>query len=419
MLDIKFIRENPHLVKQNNDNRGVMVDIDRLLQLDDEKRKIQGQLQQLQAKRNIKSKIKPSDSEIEEMKQASGQIKQIENNLIIINDELIQLLIMIPNLAHKSVKVSSNEEDNVVMEEVGKTAKFKFKPKDHLELAVKLDLIDMERGAKVAGAKFYFLKNELALMEQALVQYALDIITKMSYMPMMTPDLAKTGIIEKLGYSPRGESTQVYNIKDSDLSLIGTSEITLGAYHADELLEGLPKRYVAVSHCFRTEAGTYSKYSKGIFRVHQFTKVEMFAYTKPDESEKIHNEMLAIQKEIFKGLGIPYRVVDHCTADLGNPSARTFDLEAWLPGKPNKDEGEGGWAEITSCSNCTDYQARGLNIKYKTMDGKDYVHTLNGTGIAVPRAIIAILENYQQADGSVEVPKALRPYLNNLKVIKR
>ena len=290
-----------------------------------------------------------------------------------------------------------------------------------MELGEKLDLIDLERGAKVTGAKFYYLKNELALMELALIQYVMDIVTKMGYIPMMTPDLAKEEVVEGLGYSPRRESTQIYNVENSGLSLIGTAEITLGGYHQDEVLlaSELPKKYVALSHCFRTEAGTYSKYAKGIFRVHQFTKVEMFAYTMPENSHQIHQEMLAIEKEIFNGLGIPYRVVDHCTIDLGNPSARTFDLEAWLPAKPKADNSLGDWAEITSCSNCTDYQARGLNVKYKTADGtKGLVHTLNGTGIAIPRALIAILENYQQSDGSVAIPKVLRPYLNNRKLIK-
>jgi seryl-tRNA synthetase len=225
-----------------------------------------------------------------------------------------------------------------------------------------------------------------------------------------------------MGFSPRGESTQVYNIENSDLCLIGTAEITLGGYHKDEIFENidLPKKYVAISHCFRTEAGAYSKFSKGIFRVHQFTKIEMFIYSKPEESEKLHNELLDIEKEIFKGLNIPFRVIDHCTADLGNPSFRTYDLEAWMPGKPNKDNEIGDWAEITSTSNCTDYQSRSLNIKYKKENGsKELVYTLNGTGMAMPRALIAIIENYQQEDGSIIIPEVLQKYLSNLKVIKR
>jgi len=226
-----------------------------------------------------------------------------------------------------------------------------------------------------------------------------------------------------MGYNPRGESTQIYNIENSDLSLIGTSEITMGGFHMDEIFseEELPKKYVAVSHCFRTEAGSYSKFSKGIFRVHQFTKIEMFQYTLPDKSEAAHKELLEIEKEIFKGLEIPFRVIDHCTADLGAPSYRTYDLEAWLPTRPNKDGGKGDWSEITSTSNCTDYQSRGLNIKYKNKDGKkEFVHMLNGTGIAIPRAIIAIMENYQQPDGSIAIPEVLRKYFpKNKKFINK
>lgn len=420
MLDLKFIRENSQKVKDNSHYRGCQVDIDQLLKLDLEKRNSQTRLQELQAQRNTQSKSKPNPEELAASRQLSDEIKELENSLLGLTKELNHLLSQVPNLTHPDVKQSTNEDDNVILETIGQPTNFKFTVKDHLELGLTLDLLDLERGAKVAGAKFYYLKNELALMELALIQYALDIITKMGYIPMTTPDLAKTDIIEGLGFNPRDEATQIYNIENSDLSLIGTAEITLGGYHQDEFLEKaeLPLRYVAVSHCFRTEAGTYSKFAKGIFRVHQFTKLEMFVYCSPQDSPAVHQEILAIEKEIFKGLGLPFRVVDHCTADLGNPSYRTFDLEAWLPGKPNAEGKLGDWAEVTSCSNCTDYQARGLNIKYKDGDDKNFVHTLNGTGLAVPRALIAILENYQQADGSVEIPKVLRPYLNNQKVIK-
>jgi seryl-tRNA synthetase len=311
------------------------------------------------------------------------------------------------------------------VEVFGKPTKFKFEPKDHVQLGESLGLIDFERAAKVTGAKFYYLKNELALMEFALIQYVLEIMIKHDFTPFITPDLAKQEVLEGLGFNPRGEATQIYNIKDSDLSLIGTAEITMGGYHQNEVLleSELPKKYVAVSHCFRTEAGSYTKFSKGIFRVHQFTKVEMFVYTLPKDSESAHMELLDIEKEIFSGLEIPFRVVDHCTADLGAPSSHTFDLEAWMPGKPSK-EGKDGlptgqaggrqgeWAEITSTSNCTDYQARGLNIKYKDAAGdKHYVHMLNGTAIAITRTLIAIMENFQQADGSITIPKVLHKYL--------
>jgi len=229
-------------------------------------------------------------------------------------------------------------------------------------------------------------------------------------------------VLEGLGFNPRGESTQIYNVENSDLSLIGTAEISMGGYHMNELLDeaDLPKKYIAVSHCFRTEAGSYSKFSKGMFRVHQFTKIEMFQYVTPETSEKAHQEILSIEKEIFNGLEVPYRIVDHCTADLGGPSIRTYDLEAWMPGKPNKEEKMGDWAEITSTSNCTDYQARGLNIKYKSKEGKvDYLHMLNGTAIAVGRALIAIMENNQQKDGSIIIPKALQKYCGFKKITRK
>ncbi|MBU4257449.1 serine--tRNA ligase [Patescibacteria group bacterium] len=422
MLDIKFIRENSDLIKQNCKNRLVNVDIDKLLKLDEKKRKLETEIGELRAKRNIGSKIKPSKAEIKEMKELGEKIKKMEEKLNPIAQEIRELMLAIPNLTHPDVRISKNEDDNPVIGTYGKPAKFDFKPLDHAQLAEKNDLIDFERAAKVSGAKFYYLKNELVLMEFALIQYALDAAMKHGFTPFVTPDLAKREILEELGFNPRGESTQVYNIENTDLSLIATAEITMGGYHMNEILNEaeLPKKYVAVSHCFRTEAGSYGKYAKGIFRVHQFTKVEMFQYVLPEKSEQTHEEMLKIEREIFEGLNIPFRVVDHCTADLGGPAYRTYDLEAWMPGKPDKEGKMGDWAEITSTSNCTDYQARGLNIKYKDKNGKkNYLHMLNGTAVAVGRAMIAIMENFQQEDGSIIVPEALRKYMPaNIKVIK-
>lgn len=421
MLDIKFIRENIDLVKRNSKNRKAGVDIDKLLELDKKRRAIEMKVEELRAKRNIISKTKPNPEQIKEMRGVGEEIKRLEEEQAPINEIFRELLLAVPNLTHPEVLVSHDEDNNPVLSVFGKPAKFDFRPLDHVELAGKLDLIDFERATKVSGAKFYYLKNELALLELALVQYALNIAMKHGFKPFLTPDLAKREVLEGLGFNPRGESTQVYNVENSDLSLIGTAEITMGGYHMNEILEEseLPKKYVAVSHCFRTEAGTYSKFSKGIFRAHQFTKVEMFQYVTPENSEAAHKEMLEIEREIFAGLKIPFRVVDHCTADLGGPSYRTFDLEAWMPGKPNKDGGTGDWAEITSTSNCADYQARGLNIKYKTKDGKkEFVHMLNGTAVAASRALVAILENFQEKDGSIIVPKVLRKYMEGVKKIK-
>lgn len=421
MLDIKFIRENVELIKDNCKNRLSGVNIGEFLELDKEIRILETSLDELRARRNATSKTKPTPDQISEMKKVGEEIKTIEEKIIPLKEKFREIWLAIPNLTHSDVVVSLNEDDNLVLDTFLEPTAFDFEAKDHVELAEINDLIDFERATKISGAKFYYLKNELALMEFALIQYALEIAMKKGFIPFSTPDLAKKEVLEGLGFNPRGESTQVYNIENSDLCLVGTAEITMGGYHMDEVLdaEELPKKYVAVSHCFRTEAGAYSKFSKGIFRVHQFTKIEMFQYVLPEKSEQSHGEMLAIEREIFEGLRIPFRVIDHCTADLGSPSIRTYDLEAWMPGKPNKDGSMGDWAEITSTSNCTDFQARGLNIKYKKEDGKkEFVHMLNGTAIAISRALIAIVENYQQADGSVVIPEVLRKWMTK-DIIKR
>ena len=423
MLDLKFIRENAELIKKNCADRLANVDVDLLIKLDASKREAETKLDGLRAERNKSSKVKPTPEVIAAMKEIGESIKGLEEELVGLDLGIKELLMAVPNLTHPEVVVSKNEDDNPILEKFKEPTVFNFTPKDHVELAESLDLVDFDRATKVSGAKFYYLKNELALLEFALIQYALGIALKHGFTPFVTPDIAKREVLEGLGYSPRGESTQIYNIENTDMSLIGTAEITLGGLHSDEFLSPaeLPKRYVGVSHCYRTEAGSYSRFSKGIFRVHQFTKIEMFAYAMPTDSEKIHKEILEIEKEIFSGLEIPFQVIDHCTADLGAPSYRTYDLEAWMPGKPSASGEMGAYCEITSTSNCTDFQSRGLNIKYKDADGnKGFVHTLNGTAIAITRAMIAILENYQQADGSVLIPAVLQKYLpNNQAVIKR
>lgn len=414
MLDLKYIRENLAEVKENCHYRLAQVDIDHLVELDEQRRSLQQKLDEQRAKRNAWSKQKPTEEQIAEIKANNEAIKQGEERLVKIIEELDALLLAVPNQTDVAVVRSLNEDDNPVLEEHGQPLEFSFEAKDHLALAEQWKWLDFERAAKVAGAKFYYTSNDLVWLELALIQYSLSIIAKHGFQVMTTPDLAKTSIIERLGYNPRGESTQIYNLDGHDLSLIGTAEITLGGYHQDEVLKAdqLPLRYAALSQCFRTEAGSYSKFAKGIFRVHQFNKVEMFVYCQPEDSVKEHQLLLEIEKEIFSGLEIPFRVIDHCTADLGAPSARTFDLEAWLPGKPNKENQLGDWAEMTSTSNCTDYQARGLDIKYQKADGqKGLAHTLNGTGLALPRAMIAIIENHQQADGRIKLPAALKPFI--------
>ena len=421
MLPLKFIRENVDLIKKNCENRLVHVDVDQLLKLDLKRLNVLKELESLRSIRNSKSKTKPTPEIIDEMKEIGSKTKIYEEEIRELDAEIRILLLAIPNLTHKDVVVSDNEVNNPVLEEV-EIPKFDFIPKDHVELAESLDLIDFERGAKVAGNKFYYFKNELAILELALSQYAMEILLKKGFTPFITPDVAQNDMLENIGFIPRGENTQVYNLENTELSLIGTAEITMCAYHADEILEGknLPLKYAGLSHCFRTEAGSYSKYSKGIYRVHQFSKVEMFVYCKEKDAEKLHNELLEIQKEIFNGLSVPFRVVDHCTADLGGPSIRTFDLEAWMPGKPNSNGEMGDWGEITSTSNCTDYQSRSANIKYRKEDGSsDFVYTLNGTAISICRAIIAIIENNQTKDGEILIPEVLQKWMGKSIISKK
>ena len=308
--------------------------------------------------------------------------------------------------------VGKNESQNVEIRQVGKKPAFKFEPKDHLEIGTALGIIDFESGAKVAGSGFYYLKNAGVLLELSLVRYALDFLAKNNFSLVFTPDMAKERFYLGTGYTPRGPEAQTYLIQDTDLGLIATAEVTLAAMHADEILnEGeLPKLYAGYSHCFRQEAGAYGKYSKGLYRAHQFTKVEMFSFAKPEESEKIHESFLDFEEKIWQGLDIPYRVLEMCTGDLGGQAARKFDLEAWMPGR-------GDWGEVTSTSNTTGFQARRLHIKYRNKSGKtEFVHTLNGTAIATSRAIIAILENYQQKDGSVVIPDVLQKYMGMKKI---
>lgn len=413
MLDIAYIREHPQEVERNARNRGRIVDINKILDFDARRSECIQQVDALRSKQNSQKGSPTPDQRIE-----LGEVKSKEaaltRELESIEKQLHDLLSDIPNITHADVHISSDEDDNPVLDIVKNPNTFDFTPKDHVTLGVELDCIDFDRATKVSGAKFYYLKNDAVLLEQALINYAFQVAIRHGYTPVSTPDIAKRHVLEEVGFNPRGEATQVYNIENTDLSLIGTAEITMSGYHMDETFDekDLPKKYVALSHCFRTEAGSYSKYAKGIFRVHQFTKVEMFQYVLPTDSESAHQEMLTVEKELFSGLDLPYRVIDHSTADLGNPAYRTFDLEAWMPGKPNKDGSMGDWAEVTSTSNCTDYQSRGLHIKYKTKDGtKAYVHMLNGTAFAIPRVIIAILENNQRSDGSVVIPKVLVPFM--------
>ncbi len=411
MLDIKFIRENVELVKQNCVNRHVKIDIDELLSVDEERRTVLKQIEDLRATRNQGSKGKPTPEEIEKMKLVGEEIKKLEETQTTIDAKYRELLMQVPNLTHAETPIGGEDQFKVTFQK--EPNKFNFEPKDHEALMLDLDMIDFERGAKVAGAKFYFAKNDLVRLNQALINYGMDVVETHGYTLMETPDMAKVEILEGIGFNPRGTETQIYSVENTDLCLIGTAEITVGGYHQNEMLDLSkgPIKYVALSHCYRTEAGAYGRTSKGLYRVHQFAKLEMFIYCRPEESEALHQEILAIEQEIADGLGFPYRVIDIASGDLGGPAYRKYDIEAWMTMK-----GEGGkqgdYGEITSTSNCTDYQARRLNIRYKNAAGEtEFVHTLNGTAVVLSRFPIAILENFQNADGSITLPEVLQKYM--------
>jgi seryl-tRNA synthetase len=419
MLDATFIRENLDAVKANCINRNVKADVDAVVRLDAERKQLQKQFDETKAKQNELSKSfqsTPKEKQQalrEEVAKLKEQTTGFEAKLKEIEEALRVAILPIPNMTHPAAPVGTDAVANKVVAKFGEPRKFDFKAKDHIALVESLQLADFEAGVKVSGSKFYFLKNEGVLLELALVQYAMQKLVAKGFTPIITPDLAKVDVLEGIGFSPRdnAETRQVYTIADSDLCLIATAEITLGGMHRDEILDEakLPMKYVGLSHCFRTEAGAAGRDSRGLYRVHQFTKVEMFAFCTPEQSDKIHEEIRLIEEEIFQGLGLPFHVIDTCTGDLGGPAYRKYDLEAWMPGRGTAGE----YGEVTSTSNCTDYQARRLGIRYRPagQKGTKFVHTLNGTAVACTRAMIAILENYQQADGSVVVPEVLRPWI--------
>ncbi len=414
MLDYKFIRDNKEAVQRSIEARNVKADAALVARLYDERNEAIAALEALRKKRNenaqaMKGKL---DAElraalIEDGKALKDAIAKAEEELEELETRLKAEASRVPNMLHPDVPLGKEEKDNLEVARHGLPTKFPFKPRDHVELGALLDIIDFEAGSKVAGSKFYFLKNEGVLLELALVRYALDILKARGFDIYATPDIAREEILEGVGFSPRGEESNIYPLEGTGTCLIGTAEITLGGYYADSILEvdSLPIKMGGVSHCFRREAGAAGQFSKGLYRVHQFTKVEMFVICEPEASDALHEQLRQIEEEVFKGLGIPFRVVDTCSGDLGAPAYRKWDLEAWMPGR-----GDGEWGEVTSTSNCTDYQARRLNVRYKAEGKNRHVHMLNGTAVACSRAIIAILENFQEEDGSVKIPERLRPY---------
>lgn len=416
MLDIKFIKDNLEAVRQNIRDRNMKADADLVVKLHDRRNELITRLEATRAKRNENAKSmkgKLADAEraalIEEGKKFKEDIASMEAELEATEAQLRVEAEKIPNMAHPDAPVGKEDKDNLEVKRVGTVPQFSFKPRDHVQLGELLDVIDFDSGTKVSGTKFYYLKNEGVILELALVRYALDILQKHGFTLYITPDVAKEEIVEGIGFNPRGAESNIYTVEGTGTCLVGTAEITLGGYYSGQILskDRLPIKMAGVSHCFRREAGSAGQFSKGLYRVHQFTKVEMFAYTLPGESDAMHEYLRSIEEEIFSSLGVPFRVVDTCTGDLGAPAYRKWDLEAWMPGRGDP----GDWGEITSTSNCTDYQARRLNVKYRDDDGKNqYVHTLNGTAIAISRGIISVLENFQEEDGSVRIPKALVPY---------
>ena len=419
MLDVAFIRENLDAVKTNCVNRNVSTaDVDKIVALDDRRKQLVHETQVVQQRQNELSKSIPKEKDpakkqelVAEGRSLREQVGKGEEAIKAAEVELRAAVSTLPNMTHPDAPVGKLESDSKVVKTIGTKPAFDFKPKDHVALCDELKLADFEAGASVAGQKWYFLKNEAVLLELALVNYAFGILLKHGFTPVVTPDVARTEVLEGTGFMPRGEGTQIYTLAGTDLCLVATAEITLGGMHRDQILDEsqLPILYAGLSHCFRTEAGAPGRDTRGLYRVHQFTKVEMFAFTTPEQSEEIHQKLLAIEEEIFTGLGLTIHVLDIASGDLGGPAYRKYDLEAWMPGR-----GEAGeFGEVTSTSNCTDFQARRLNIRYKgpKHKGTRFVHTLNGTAVAVTRALVAILETYQQADGSVVVPPALRQWL--------
>lgn len=424
MLDIKFIVDNAEEVKKSAKARFVSADVDGVIALYEKLRKIKHELDETRAEANRVAKEIPSASEderpalIEKGGALKSETSKLGEELTEVEDALNEGLLTIPNLLPADTPDGANDNANVAVRSFMEPTKFDFEPKDHLELGRDLDLLDFDSGAKVAGSKFYFLKNEAVLLEYAIKQFAMQKAVEKGYAPLITPDLARNEILLGAGFNPRGEESNTYRIEETDMSLVATAEIAVGGMHADEILDEdrLPLKYVADSHCFRVEAGGGGQASKGLYRVHQFSKIELYQFTTPGQSEQAHEEMVELEEEIFKALKIPFQVVRICAGDLGAPAYKKYDIEAWMPGK----EGGGGYGEITSASNCTDFQARRLNVRYKPKEGGKnvFVHTLNGTATALSRTLIVILENYQTADGGVIIPEALRPYMGGMEKIE-
>lgn len=419
MLDIKFIRENTERVKQNTLDKGYKnVDIDRVIELDQERKALGQEIDSLRSRRNeiansMKiTKSKPSSELIAEGKELKEKISALEDKYRHIDQDFMTILKSIPNILQDDVPIGEEGEDEVVKEWGKDITEKRFGSsmigaEDHLDFANRKDWVDFERGTKVAGTKFYFLKGELALLENAIYQFALNKLLAKGFKFITVPHMVNGNVATGTGFAPRAsEQSDEYFIENQDLSLIATAEMSLTGYHADEILneDDLPLFYAGYSPCYRKEAGTYGKHTRGLFRVHQFNKLEMYAFTLPEQSKDAHERILAVEEEIYQELGIPYRIINIASGDLGAPASKKYDIEYWSPV-------DGKYREITSCSNCTDYQARNLNIRVRRKNGDiEVLHTLNGTAVSLARCLVAFIENFQDGDDLL-VPEVLKPYM--------
>ncbi len=407
MIDPKLLRDNPKLVEKAAKAKGVKVDIKEVLETDERRRKIIQELDALRAEQNEKSKEKVDESARDALRGLKEKIKTLEGELAIAEKEFTELAYQIPNLPADDVPVGTDESENQVIRQWGDVPKFDFTPLDHLEIGQALDLVDVERAAKISGSRFAYLKNEAVVLEFALVRFALDVLTKEGFVPIVPPVLIRRDITPELGYwqgSPPAGGEDYYSTEE--FYLVGTAEHSVVPIHKDEILDvkDLPRRYAAFSTCFRREAGSYGKDTQGIMRVHQFDKVEMVSFVPAEQDDAEHEFLLSLEEKLFQALKIPYRVVKMCTADLGFPIARKYDIEAWMPGQDT-------YREVTSASTTTDFQARRLNIRYRQGDKKHFAHILNGTAFAIGRTLVAIIENYQTKEGKVLIPEVLRKYM--------
>jgi len=419
MLDIKYIRENPELIKEGCRKKQIKVDIDQLLEIDKKRKELMLALEDARAQKNkaneeIKQLHEKEKKEVVilKMRELDKNNDRIEAEFKELDAEFQGLMGLIPNPPCPDVHEGKDDSENKVIRKWGNLPKFNFEPKAHFELGESLDIIDTKRASKVSGSRFGYLKNEMAILELAMINFAVDTLSKQGFVPVIPPVMINLDSMKSMGYLEHGGEENMYILEKDNLVLVGTSEQSIGPMHKDEIFEenDLPKRYIGISTCFRREAGSYGKDTKGILRVHQFNKVEMFSFTKPQDSDKEHEYLLALEEKLMQALKLPYQVVKMCTGDLGMPAARKYDIEVWLPSEKR-------YRETHSASTCTDFQARRLNIRFKRKDGKlEFVHMLNGTAFS-ERPILAILENYQQKDGSVKIPDVLQKY-TGFKVIK-